>query len=224
MLKRVKGWHQMESKEIMQKRYEIMSERVLKALGSRGFMGYFCKDREEAAKKVAELIPVGSSVSWGGSLTLEECGIQKLLKSGNYKVIDRADAKTPKEREDALKAALTCDTYLSSVNAMTEDGIMFNIDGNGNRIAAIAYGPESVILVVGMNKICRDAATALSRAKNVAAPANSVRLKKETPCTKDGVCHDCKSPECICAQTVEMRFCRTAGRIKVLLVGEELGL
>ena len=214
----------MSSNEIICKKYEAMSQGVLSALEARGYEAYYCADRTAALQKTLELIKHGSSVSCGGSRTLVDCGIINALKTGDYTVIDRANAKTPEEKENVLRAALTVDTYLSSVNAMTEDGIMINIDGNGNRIAAIAYGPKNVILVVGMNKICRDTAEAHKRAKHFAAPANAIRLSTDTPCAKTGVCHDCKSPACICCQTVEMRFCRERGRIKVLLVGETLGL
>lgn len=214
----------MNSKEILHKRYAAMAPSVLKALSIRGYEAYFTKNKEDAARLLLELIPKENSVSFGGSLTLAECNIPSLLKQSGYRVIDRDDAKTPEERVKLTKDALFCDTYLSSVNAMTEDGIMVNIDGMCNRIAAIAFGPESVILVVGMNKICRDTDAALSRARNFAAPANAARLSTDTPCAKTGVCHDCNSPACICSQIVTMRNCRQKGRIKVVLVGEDLGL
>lgn len=214
----------MPTSDIICNLYETMSPSVIKALESRGYEAYFCADRAAACDKAIELIDKEKTVSCGGSRTLVDCGIIKALKSGGYNVIDRDTAQTPEEKENILRAALTAHTYLSSVNAMTKDGIMINIDGNGNRIAAIAYGPKNVILVVGMNKICRDTEEAHKRAKHFAAPANAVRLSTDTPCAKTGVCHDCKSPACICCQTVEMRFCRDKGRIKVLLVGEPLGL
>ena len=214
----------MATNDIICKTYETMSSTVIKALESRGYEAYFCPDRNAAREKTLELIEKGSSVSCGGSRTLVDCGIIKALSEGDYTVVDRNNAKTAEEKDNILRAALTVDTYLSSVNAMTEDGIMINIDGNGNRIAAIAYGPKNVILDVGMNKICHDTKEAHKRAKHFAAPANAIRLSTDTPCAKTGICHDCKSPACICCQTVEMRFCREKGRIKVLLVGEPLGL
>ncbi len=214
----------MTSKTIIANRYSLMANKVINALNSRGYTAMYCETAADAARTALSFIPEGTSVSWGGSLTIEESGLIELLKNGNYNVLDRADAKTPEQRAEITRSALTCDTFLSSVNALSEDGIIINIDGMCNRIAAIAYGPKSVILMVGMNKICKDVAAARSRARNFAAPNNAVRLSTDTPCAKDGMCHDCNSPACICSQIVEMRRSREKDRIKVILVGETLGL
>lgn len=145
---------------------------------------------------VLNLIPVGSTVSWGGSETLKEIGI--------------------------IEAFLR-DTYLPSVNAVNENGTMFNIDGTGNRTAAIAFGSKSVILVVGMSKVCRAPAEARDRARNYAIPKNGKRQGFHLPCVKTGSCQDCYLPESMCSQIVEMRRNRVTGRIKVILVGKKLG-
>ena len=212
------------SKELIYQRYKNMSEGMIKALKKRGYDAYFCENKEQAKDKVLSLIPERATVSWGGTLTMEEIGVLDAVRGGNYNVLDRDKASTPEEKTAILKSALTSDVYLSSVNAISEDGIMINIDGLGNRIAAIAYGAESVILVVGMNKVCRNAEDAKLRARTFAAPNNGLRLNLELPCVKTGVCSDCICPGCMCAQVVEMRTCRIENRIKVILVGEDLGL
>lgn len=213
-----------KSEGIVKARYRALAPAVKAALERRGYEAYVCEDAAQAAEQVLSLIPRGSSVSWGGSLTLEALGIAKKLREAGYPLLDRDSAKTNEERQEIQRRALTCGTFLSSVNALSEDGTMFNIDGTGNRIAPIAYGPEQVVLVVGMNKVCRDAKAAKERARTVAAPANGMRLATDTPCAKTGSCADCNSPACICSQIVEMRRNRVPGRIKVVLVCESLGL
>ena len=158
-------------------------------------------------------------------MTLEATGVLSRLRAGGYDLIDRDAARTPEERMDLMRRALTCGTYFASVNAMTEDGEMVNIDGNGNRVAAIAFGPKRVVLVVGMNKVCGDLSAAVTRARRFVAPANGLRLGLEhLPCVKTGVCCDCRTPESMCAQIVRMRCSRVPGRIKIVLVGEDCGL
>lgn len=213
-----------KSLKIVKERYRVLAETVMSALKKRGYEAFYCETAEEVSELILTLIPDDSSVSWGGSVTLEEIGIIEKLKQAGYKVIDRGEAETQEEKIQLMREALTCGTYLSSVNAISEDGIMVNIDGTGNRIAAIAFGPQSVILIVGMNKMCRDAKAARERARTYAAPNNGMRLSLNLSCVKTGCCHDCNSDECICSQIVEMRRNRVPGRIKVILVGESLGL
>jgi len=214
----------MESEKFIAMRYAALAPALVKNLQNRGFEAYFCATVADARAKVLSLIPDGASVAWGGSLSLEESGVISALKNGNYRLIDRDSAKDPAERAALMRQAFFSDTYLSSVNAISENGVMVNIDGNCNRIAAIAYGPGSVILLVGLNKLCRDAAAARERAQSFVAPANGFRLNAQLPCVKTGFCHDCLSPQCMCAQVVEMRCNRIAGRIKVVLCGESLGI
>lgn len=214
-----------KSQAVIYQRYKNMSEALLNALTRRGYEAYFCENSQSAKEKVLSLIPENVTVSWGGTLTLEDMGVLDAVRKGNYNVIDRDMATTPEERTKMIKASLTADVFLSSVNAISEDGVMVNIDGLGNRISAIAYGAESVILVIGMNKVCRNAEDAKLRARTYAAPNNGLRLGlNNLPCVKTGLCADCLAPECMCSQIVEMRTCRIPNRIKVVLVGEDLGL
>ncbi|MCI8274362.1 MAG: lactate utilization protein [Lachnospiraceae bacterium] len=196
---------------------------VVKNLQGRGFDACYCKTGEEAKEKAMEWIKEGASVAWGGSMTIRDIGLTEALGAGNYRVIDRDKAVTAEEKRKAAMGALSADYFLTSANGISEDGQLVNVDGNGNRVAAIVFGPEYVIVVAGMNKVVRTAEDAMVRARTVAAPLNQQRFLKNTPCTTTGVCGDCKSPECICNQLLTTRNSRPAGRIKVILVGEELG-
>lgn len=208
---------------VREMRNEVLGARVVKALESRNMEAYYVKTREEALKKALELIPEGSSVSWGGTMSAREIGLTKALHEGNYTVYDRDEKETQEEREAVTHQALNCDFFLGSTNAMSEDGVMVNIDGNSNRVAAYAYGPKNVLLIVGMNKIVKTEADAMSRAKNEAAPINAQRFGIDTPCVKNGSCFECKKAECICCQILITRYSRIPKRTKVILVDENLG-
>lgn len=203
--------------------YEKRGKILVRNLQSRHFDAYYCADREEALKKALELIPDGSSVSWGGALSAEQIGLTEAVHQGNYRVIDRALAKTPEEREQMMRDAMFCDVFLTGANGLSLDGQMVNIDGLGNRVAAIIYGPGSVIVVAGMNKVEDTLEAAIMRAKTVAAPMNNQRFGNDNPCSVTGTCGNCKNEKCICNQIVITRHCRPVGRIKFILVGEELG-
>src|SRR6056297_2267279 len=166
--------------------YKVKAENVIKGFKKRNIEGYYVKDSEEAKNKIIDLIEENSSISWGGSMTLKDIGIFDELKSGNYKLLDRATAKTSEEKEEIYHQALSADYYLMSSNAVTQSGKLVNIDGTGNRLAALIYGPKNVIVAVGMNKVVIDEATALKRVKNQAAPANAVRLDRNSPCAETG--------------------------------------
>ena len=209
--------------EPKKKMYDKSGPRVAAALHKRNMEGYYCSTADEAVEKVLELIPTGDVVSWGGVATVDELGIKERLRHRGQPVIDRDTARTPEERMAMLHQALTCDTFLMSSNAISEDGQLVNIDGMGNRVAALCFGPKQVIVVAGMNKVAADLDGAI-RARHIAAPANAQRFNGKTPCSANGQCADCTSPDCICAQMVVTRFCKVPGRIKVVLVGEELGL
>ena len=198
-------------------------EKLCEKLQSRGFAAYYCANGEEALQKALELIPAGSVVSWGGCHSAEENGLLEAVRLGQYQVLDRNTAKTPEERVAIMKQALTCDVFLTGTNAITEDGELVNVDGNGNRVAAMTYGPDSVIVIAGMNKLTKTVMDAANRARTVAAPINAQRFDLQTPCKVDGMCHDCNVPDSICTYVVRTRRCKPAGRIKVILVGEELG-
>lgn len=202
------------------KRNDLYSEKIIKGLASRNMTGYYAKTKEEALQKALELIPEGSSVTKGGSMSVLEIGLVEALKNGNYNYCDRDTATNKREAE---LFAYDADIYLSSCNAITEDGVLVNIDGNSNRVSALAYGPRKVILIVGMNKVCSDVDSALKRARNEAAPINTQRFNLSTPCVKTGACMDCKSPNTICCQFLITRCSRHDDRIHVILVNDDLG-
>ena len=208
------------SQEIIGKRNALYAQKIISGLGSRNMTGYYAENREEALKKALELIDEGSSVTMGGCMSAHEIGLVEALKAGNYDFIDR-DAY--EDKRAAMLAAYDADVFLSSANAMTDDGILINIDGNSNRVSAIAQGPKKVIFIVGMNKVCADVDSAMKRARNTAAPINAQRFGLSTPCSKTGACMNCKSPDTICCQILITRYSRHAGRIHVILVNDDLG-
>ena len=202
------------------KRNEKLAQKVIKGLNSRNMSGYYASSAEEARKIALELIPEGSVVTMGGGMSVHEIGLVDALKSGNYDFLDRDEAE---DKRAAMLAAYDADFFLSSCNAITEDGILVNIDGNSNRVSAIAQGPKKVLFIVGMNKVCDDVDGAIKRARNVAAPINAQRFGLNTPCSKTGSCMNCKSPDTICCQFLITRFSRHADRIHVILVNDSLG-
>ncbi len=213
-----KGGSAMDANVI--KRNELLANTVIKGLSSRNMCGYYAENAEEAVKIALGLIPEGSTVTMGGAMSAHEIGLVDAIKNGNYTFIDR-DAY--EDKRAAMLMAYDADVFLSSANAMTNDGVIVNIDGNANRVSAIAQGPKKVVMIVGMNKICDDVDGAMKRARNVAAPINAQRFGLNTPCTKTGACANCKSPDTICCQFLITRFSRHAGRIHVILVNEVLG-
>jgi L-lactate utilization protein LutB len=206
--------------ENITKRNELLAQTVIKGLKSRNMTGYYAATKEEALDIALSLIPEGSSVTMGGAMSVHEIGLVKVLQEGNYSFIDR-DAY--EDKRAAMLAAYDADVFLSSSNAVSQDGILVNIDGNANRVSAIAQGPRKVIMIVGMNKVCDDWDGAMKRARNVAAPINTQRFGLSTPCTKTGTCMDCKSPDTICCQFLITRFSHHANRIHVILVNDDLG-
>ena len=212
----------MTSKQIL---YHKAGPNVAAAFEKRGFTARYCETSEQAKQTALTLIDTADTLSFGGSLTIDCLGLKELLIARGNPVIDRETARTLEGRVQLLREALLCDTYLMSANALTADGQMVNIDGNGNRVAALCYGPKSVIIIAGMNKVCPTLTDAMVRARSYAAPMNSQRFASEQrPCYLTGKCADCKSPDTICAQIVTTRFCRPKGRIKLILVGEDLGM
>ena len=202
------------------KRNELLAQKVIKGLQSRNMTGYYAASKEEALKTALSLIPEKSSVTMGGGMSVHEIGLVDALKNGNYSFIDR---NAYEDRRTFMLLAYDADVFLSSANAITEDGIMVNIDGNSNRVSAIAQGPKKVIFIVGMNKVCSDVDGAMKRARNVAAPINAQRFGLSTPCAKTGACMDCKSPDTICCQFLITRYSRHKDRIHVILVNDSLG-
>ena len=207
-----------------EQRNERLGAKMVKAMQRRHFDAYYCATASEAKAKVNELIPEGASVTWGGTMTVRDMDIPNMLQErGTLKVWDRDKVETPEEKQEMYLRAFQADYYLSSANAITEDGIIVNIDGNGNRVAAITWGPQHVIFVVGMNKVAQDPEAALKRARSTAAPINAARFDIQTPCQLDGQCHNCNSPQSICNYIHFLRNSSKPGRIIVILVGENLG-
>ena len=207
-----------------EQRNERLGAKMVKAMQRRHFDAYYCATASEAKAKVNELIPDESSVTWGGTMTVRDMDIPKMLQErGTLKVWDRDLVETPEEKQEMYLRAFQADYYLSSANAITEDGVIVNIDGNGNRVAAITWGPKHVIFVLGMNKVAQDPEAALKRARSTAAPINAARFDIQTPCQLDGQCHNCNSPQSICNYIHFLRNSSKPGRIIVILVGENLG-
>ena len=202
------------------KRNELLAQTVIKGLQSRNISGYYAASREEALSIALSLIPEGSTATMGGGVSVHEIGLVDALKNGNYSFIDRDDYA---DKREAALLAYDADVFLASCNALTSDGVLVNIDGNSNRVSAIAHGPKKVIFIVGMNKVCDDVDGAMKRARNVAAVTNAQRFNISTPCSKTGTCMDCKSPDTICCQFLITRYSRHAGRIHVILVNDNLG-
>jgi hypothetical protein len=209
--------------EMQRNYYDKRATLLVKNLQSRHFEAYYCATKEAALEKALSLIPTGASVGWGGALSAQQIGLIDAIRAGEYRPIDREACKTAQEREQTMRDCLLADVFISGANALSLDGQMVNIDGNGNRVAAIVYGPKEVVIVAGMNKVEDTLDAAIIRARTVAAPMNQQRFGLPNPCTVTGTCADCKSETCICNQILITRHCRPVGRIKFILVGEPLG-
>ena len=208
---------------VEKQRNERLAQTIIKNLKRRHMEGFYCATADEAVKKVSELIDDGNSVTWGGTMTVRDMGIPDFLRNGGtLEVLDRDLVETSEEKQAMYLRAFTTDVYLTSANAISEDGVIVNIDGNGNRVAAITWGPKKVIFVIGLNKVAQNVEAALARARSTASPINATRFDIKTPCQTDGVCHNCNSPESICNY---VHFLRNSpkGRHVVVLVGEPLG-
>ena len=204
-------------------RNEKAAGKVIKNLARRNIEACDWPTAREAVEKVLEMIPQGSSVTWGGSMSIRDIGIPAALAdAGKYEVYDRDKAPDRAAATEIYLKAFSCDYYLSSANAITEDGVIVNIDGTGNRVAAITFGPRNVIFVIGMNKLTQNVDAALARARSLAAPVNTARFDIQTPCKLDGVCHNCLSDDCICNYIHYLRH-SPKGKHKVILVGESIG-
>lgn len=196
---------------------------IIKNLEKRNMEGYYYETASACTEAVLAAMPSGSIIGWGGSETLKECGLMDAVHGGSYELLDRSAAKSPEEARQIYARTVLADYFLMSTNAITLDGELVNIDGNGNRVACLIQGPSHVIVVAGMNKVVPDVKSAVARVRNMASPANAIRLGRSLPCAATGVCHDCLSPDCFCCQVVVTRRSMHPGRIKVYLVGEELG-
>ena len=203
--------------------YETAAETLIKNLDKRGMEAYYVDNKDDALKMALRFVTPGSSVSWGGSMSINEIGLIPALKAWDCTVLDRTVPKTEEEKKEFFGKVAVCDYYFMSTNAITMDGELVNIDGTGNRVASLIFGLSNVVIIAGMNKVADNLESAVDRARNTAAPMNTIRLDRKTPCTQVGRCMDCMSPDCICNQFVVTRRSAPAGRIKIILVGEELG-
>ncbi len=203
--------------------YDKRGEILVKNLQKRHFEAYYCETRADALRLVLALIPEGSCIGWGGAISASQVGVQEALNAGNYTTIDRDAVSDPAGKNQLMRACFNADYFITGANAISLDGQMINIDGNGNRVGMIVYGPKYIIVVAGMNKVCATVEDAVKRARTVAAPMNQQRFGLPNPCTCTGVCADCLSETSICSQILITRQCKPAGRIKFVLVGEELG-
>ena len=204
--------------------YAKRGEILVKNLKNRHFDAYYCATKEEALAKALELIPENAVVGWGGSQTCNQIGLMKALHEGNYRLLDRDTCKTLEEREQMQRQAFFADVFLSSANGLSLDGQLVNIDGTGNRVAPVIYGPKTVLIIAGMNKVEDTLDAAINRARTIAAPMNNQRFGNDNPCSVTGTCGNCKHETCICNHIVVTRHGRPNGRIRFILVGEDLGM
>lgn len=207
---------------IKQEGFALTAQSIIKELAKRNMEGFFCETSKEAVDLVLSMLPKQATVSWGGSETLKECGLLDALKNGNYTLLDRAGVSSEEYREFYSKVVMA-DVFLMSSNAITENGELVNIDGASNRLSCLLHGPQTVFVIAGMNKLVCDVPAAIGRIRNVACPANTLRLNRKTPCAVTGKCGNCFSQDSICSQIVITRRSSLPNRIKVILVAENLG-
>lgn len=203
--------------------YRTTAKTVIKNLKRRNMEGYYCETSEEAVELVRSMIPAGDSITWGGTVTFGETGVKAALEQGGWRMIDRATATTPEEKREMWRDRTSADWFFMSANALTLDGELVNIDGNSDRLSLLLHGPEHVVVLVGMNKLVADVDAGFKRIRTVTCPLNAARLHTNTPCEVAGVCSECHSERCMCCQMVVTRHSRHEGRIKVVLIGENLG-
>ena len=210
--------------DMITKRNQLRAQQLIQALKQRNMDASYAATRKEALEQALAWIPQGSRIGWGGSVSIDAIGLKDAVRQGDYQVIDRDTAATPEEKDAMMHEILAdCDYFLTSTNALSQDGVLVNIDGTANRLAAMCYGPRHVLYIVGMNKVVATAEDALRRARNEAAPTNAMRFDLKTPCSKTGCCYDCKSPDTICCQILFTRYNHVPGRVKVILVEDSLG-
>ena len=210
--------------DMITKRNQLRAQQLIQALKQRNMEASYAATKEEALAQALAWIPEGSCIGWGGSVSIAAIGLKDAVRQGDYRVIDRDTAANAEEKEAMYRRILAdCDYFLTSSNAISQDGVLVNIDGTANRLAAMCYGPRHVLYIVGMNKVVATAEDALRRARNEAAPINAMRFGLKTPCSKTGCCYDCKSPDTVCCQILFTRFNHTPGRVKVILVDDAMG-
>lgn len=209
--------------DLRKEAFATTAKAIIKQLERRNMEGYFCEDCADAVELVKSFVPEGSSIGWGGTATFEQSGVKAMLKAGNYRMLDRSTAEGPDEMRAMYLAHLGADCFFMSANALTVKGELVNIDGNSNRLACLLYGPKQVIVLAGMNKIVADVESGVKRIQTMACPANALRMHPGTPCERVGVCGNCHEEGCMCCNVVVTRHNRHTGRIKVVLIAEDLG-
>lgn len=208
----------------METHYQTLAENIIRNMEKRQIEGHYCPTAKDAVALASRMVSAKSTVSFGGSMTLSESGMMDELKRrSDLTLYDRNTAASPEEVTEIYHKAFGADFFFMSSNAISVSGELVNTDGTGNRAAALIYGPKHVIILAGMNKVAPDLPSALERVRTLAAPPNSIRLGRNTPCAATGLCSDCQSPDCICANTVITRRSMIPNRIKVILIGETLG-
>lgn len=204
-------------------RNQLRGKKLIQALEKRNMEASYAANAEEALSQALAWIPAGSRVGWGGSMSIDAIGLKNAIRQGDYVVLDR-EVVPPEEKDAVMHEILAdCDYFLTSANAISEDGVMVNIDCLANRLAAMCYGPRHVLYVIGMNKVVARAEDAYHRARTEASPINAMRFDIDTPCHKTGCCYDCQSPDTVCCQILITRYNHTPGRVKVILVDDALG-
>lgn len=206
-----------------QQAYKTLANTMIKNFAKRNMEAFYCETKEDAVNLAMDMMKDGGSVGMGGSETVKETGLLDAVKNSSLHFIDRSTAVTPAEKKAIFLETMAADYFLMSSNAVTIDGELINIDGNANRLACLLHGPEHVIMLIGMNKVVDDVDSGIQRVGTHAAPPNAARLGTRTPCAALGHCGDCHSEDCMCCQIVITRHSRHKGRIKVILIGEELG-
>lgn len=222
----------MDRKDMPRRReaMELRIRRTMAALEKNNMHAYYAETSADAVRLVEELLTPGDTITCGGSVTLDASGVKALMRSGRYHFLDREAAASEDERQAIYRQAFSADAYLTSSNAITERGELVNVDGNGNRVAAMLFGPKKVIVVAGYNKIVRDLDAAGQYIKGITTPANAMRLHIDTPCTHgacpgtDGdLCSGCHTDDRLCALYTVMARQRRRDRVYVILIGEEIG-
>lgn len=203
--------------------FAATAQTIIKQLARRNMEGYFCESSQDAVELVKTLVPEGSSIAWGGTETFKETGVKAALEAGNYRMLDRSAANAPEELRDMYLSHLASDCFFMSSNAITLKGELVNIDGNSNRLACLLYGPKQVIVLVGMNKVVDNVEAGVKRIQTMSCPPNATRLHTGTPCERIGMCGNCHDEGCMCCNIVVTRHNRQTGRIKVILIAEDLG-
>ncbi|HJC47284.1 MAG TPA: lactate utilization protein [Candidatus Lachnoclostridium pullistercoris] len=209
--------------EELEKRRE-MAQKIAGSLKKRNIEGFYCRDKEEALKLVLSMVPDGAKVGWGGSVTLDQIGLFDGLREKNCVMLDlKEGGKDPEETERIYRESVGADFFFMSTNGITENGELVNIDGAGTRLGRMIYGPKHVIIIAGINKISKDIESAVDRIQNEVCPILAVRSGRNTACGNLGRCGNCFTPDSMCCEIVITRKSRQNGRMKLVLVGEELG-